>query len=192
MKPTILILNAPPFAGKDTIANVLADEYGFIRHEFKKPLLDIAIAITQLEEEEFFDIYNDRNFKEQQSAKFLNLSPRDLMILISEKMCKPNFGKDYFGKLAVNSLKRSIELTGGNLHVFSDGGFLEEVLPLAETFGKDSVKVVRFYRENDRKDFGSDSRTFIDAIEHGVFTSDILHNDRTPYLFCEKIISLIA
>lgn len=151
----VLLLNAPKNTGKNYLAERLALSLGCGQHEFKETIFNIAIAMTGLSKEEFFLIYNNRDKKERPQAEFLGLSPRDLMIMISEDMCKPNFGDRYFGE----SSSKGVDYEVGA--VFSDSGFHEEVFPLAERFGADSIYVCRFTRGGAEFD-ETDSRGYLD------------------------------
>lgn len=152
----VILLNAPANTGKDFAANKLCSALGAGHNEFKSTIYNIAMAITGLSSERFFEIYNDRTKKETPQPEFFGKSPREMMIWISESVCKPEFGQQYFGKAAAASV---IEECGG---VFSDSGFPEEVFPLAERFGAENIYVVRFTR-NGAKFEANDSRNFLKA-----------------------------
>lgn len=149
----VVLLNAPPNAGKDFAAAHLVS-CTFAKHcEFKNTLHNIAMAVTGLSSEEYYLIYNDRELKEKPHPKFFGKSPREMMIWISEEVCKPEFGKYFFGIAAANTL----DLKKGS--VFSDSGFPDEVYPLAEVVGPENVYVVRFTRNG--ATFEGDSRGYL-------------------------------
>lgn len=153
LKGKVVLLNAPPETGKDFAANAILATT-FAKHcEFKSTIHDIALAITGLDKQEYFNIYNNRELKEVPNEKFLGKSPREMMIWISESVCKPEFGKLYFGKAAANIL----DLERGS--VFSDSGFPDEVFPLADRVGPENIYIVRFTRGG--ATFDNDSRNYL-------------------------------
>lgn len=147
----IVILNAPPGAGKDTIGDILRDWYGYEIHSFKKPMFDIARALLGQENyNKFLELYNDRGTKEEATPICGGFSPRNFFIHISENMCKPVFGEQYFGK-------RFLEQVGEDVTVITDGGFPLEVYPLVEAGHK--VVIARLHRKG--YDFLGDSRNYL-------------------------------
>ncbi len=149
----IILLNSPPNSGKDYAAQLIREKYRSKHMEFKAPMHKIAMALTGLDNEAYYAIYNDRELKEKVHPKFLGFSPRDLMIWISEDVCKPQFGQDFFGKPAATG----VDIKNGT--VFSDSGFPIEVFPLAEKHGSENIIVVRFNRFG--SNFGKDSRDYL-------------------------------
>ena len=154
LKGKIILLNGSMGTGKDVAADQLAEALGCYKHEFKSTIFNIALAITGLSREAFFALYNDRDIKENPRPEFFGMSARELMIWISEDVCKPKFGKQYFGKPAANGIDPEVGA------VFSDSGFPEEVYPLAERFGAENIYVVRFTRNGSEYD-ENDSRRFL-------------------------------
>lgn len=169
MKNKIIILNGPPGSGKDVIAVELVKHLKGQQLEFKTALHNIAIAMTGLTREQYFTIYNDRPIKEIPNDALLGFSPRGLLIHISEVMCKPHFGKDYFGKLSSVDCARHIYSKDC---VFSDGGFPDEVHVLADRFGKENIILVHLHRGE--TNFMLDSRDYIDI--DGIKTTKVFNN----------------
>ncbi|ARB11245.1 hypothetical protein [Marinomonas phage CPP1m] len=155
----VLILNAPAGAGKDTIADILSEEFGYHQDQFKKPMFDMAIAMSGMTETAFMQAYNNRDEKEAKQSHLGGLSYRELMIKISEEFVKPLLGKDSFGSLAsARCRNRDYEAIWGGVNIiFSDGGFIEET----DKLHKDghSVTVCRLHR--DGYSFEGDSRDYI-------------------------------
>jgi len=151
----IIILNAPPSAGKDEIATGLCVNFDTVHEEMKAPLFTIGAAMIGMTELEFRVKYQDRWWKEQ-AAAFIGMTIRQLFISISEKMLKPMLGKSVFGRLAANRMREDYLAEYG--YVFSDGGFDYELVPLIDKFGADSVYVCRLHREGCT--FDNDSRSY--------------------------------
>lgn len=147
----IVILNAPAGSGKDTIGDILRDWYGYKTLSFKKPMFDIAKAILGEDTYvKFLELYNDRDTKEVATDICAGWSPRNFFIHISEKICKPMFGEQYFGE-------RFMEQVGDDTVVVTDGGFPQEVLPLVDA--GHLVVIVRLHREG--YTFEGDSRRYL-------------------------------
>lgn len=157
----VIILNAPPFSGKDFGAAFLKDYFlscGLPAHhkEFKKQLFKATKAAYGIPEDVWEDLYT-REKKELPSSYLVYngemISPRQAMINTSEKLMKPMFGLDVFGKAA------AFDLSDG-INVFSDGGFEEEIQPLIDKVGKDNILIIKIFREDCT--FEGDSRNYVD------------------------------
>lgn len=152
----IIILNAPPGAGKDTIQRMIREYADYIHPgEFKAPMFEIAKSMLGADGySEFIRLYDNRETKERPCTVCGNLSPRDFMIWISETVMKPRFGNRVF---ALRAYENYLSLDHDEVMVFSDGGFPDEVQALVE-FGA-TVKLFRLHREG--YDFSGDSRRYI-------------------------------
>lgn len=184
MPGKIILLNAPKLAGKDTIANGLCRTYSYYKLQFKERLFRIAASLCGMCIDEFMNLYNDRFYKENPCPEFLGYSGRQLLIEISENFCKPKFGIDYFGKAAAQEI--SSDVLKETNYVFSDSGFIEEVVPLANIFGAENIRIIRFVRPG-FDSWEGDSRYFVDGTPFGIQTSEILINDDHPQNFVDFI-----
>lgn len=155
---TTLILNAPPEAGKDTIADLLlidllASKVPAQKIAFKDDLYKAMADFYKLSLEYVIFICTKRIYKDTLHSTFskeLGLTPRQGIIHVSEDICKPKFGKDYFGVCAAKALKRGV-------NIFSDGGgWYEELIPVIKASGK--LIICRMHREG--YDFSKDSRSY--------------------------------
>ena len=151
---TIIILNAPPRAGKDTVAKEISDQYGIPVVSFKTPIFNIARGIIgERDFKEFMSVYNS-DLKDTLRMSMLNgMTCREFMIWISEDVIKPKFGKKHFGFLMADLLSE-FDDCGEGVAICSDGGFPDEVEALID-YGH-NVKLVRMHREG--FDFSKDSR----------------------------------
>mgnify|MGYP000138124247 CR=1 FL=1 len=184
LRGKVILMNGPPNAGKDFATEKLVAATDADHREFKDILHNIAIAMTGLSREKYFEIYENKSWKEDPHPDLLGMSPRGLLIWISEDVCKPKFGEQFFGMPAAGSV--DIE-TGA---VFSDSGFPEEVFPIANKVGAENVYVVRFSREG--CSFEGDSRNYLqpDQCPEGVKFID-LKNDGDINDFCRAILSWV-
>jgi hypothetical protein len=160
-----IILNAPPNAGKDTIAIALAAATGALHMEMKEHLYHVTASLFNVNRVMFENMTTDRERKERQTQLLTlpmdrynqlcritgskpvrgvspnsvhAISPREALIYTSELVIKPAQGRDYFGKIA-NS---NIQPCGA---VFSDGGFDDELTPIL--LGQEDVYIIKFDRE---------------------------------------------
>ena len=169
-----VILNGPPGSGKDAIANQIRVSgcSSFIRThhaEIKEELFKQALAISGISRKEWFDRYDDRELKEKPWKRLGMLSQREFMIKLSENFTKPIFGKEFYGMLAADSHLSKIRM--GDLVIFSDGGFQEELEAMAKVVGSEQIFVVRLHREG--CSFDKDSRDYLEWPN-----SVDIHNDR--------------
>lgn len=166
----IIILNAPPMSGKDDIAEYLSVEHGAIHLEVKELLFQVAVRAAGITRPLWEALYT-RDYKEFPTP-YLQIngvaaSPRQWMIHCSEKVIKPLFGKDAFGKAAVQDLLKR-DLRPGSVVVFSDGGFLEELVPLAQYAQEQGGSLVLARIERYGYGWGNDSRSYLYLKENGV------------------------
>lgn len=152
----IIILNGPPGSGKDAICNRLHLLLGTnkIRHlEVKHRLFELCLAISGLDENTWWSLYNDRALKETPNSWLAGKTPRQFMIHVSENVMKPLYGDNYFGKYAAQQASEAEQ----PLLVFSDGGFPTEVEALSSV---GYIHLVHLYRAG--CSFAGDSRSYID------------------------------
>ena len=184
----VVIMNAPPGAGKDTLAgdddwcqrvgDMLLADYQIdkggpfscdVEHvSFKSGMFDILPSVLRvgLDPEgvsEFYDRYDDRALKEQPWDKLGGLSPRQFMIFLSENFMKVVFGKDVFGKFSARLASSCNWGLGGAVCVFSDGGFAEEVNEVVKAVGAENVYVLQWEAEG--CSFDNDSRRYLSSDE---------------------------
>jgi len=161
MGKTVVILNAPPNSGKDTIADLMVTNFEANKQEFKETLYEETAKYYGFNLQYFKFISSSRRYKDTLESVFstkkeslgFGITPREALIRVSEYIIKPSHGKDYFG------IRAAQRLTEG-LNVFSDGGgWWEELAPVAEA--ADKTIICRLYRHG--FSFDGDSREYYDA-----------------------------
>jgi hypothetical protein len=162
----IILFNGPPGSGKDHAADYFK-QHGFKHLSFKYQLYTETIKYFGVDTKWFMDGYNDRSQKEVKSSLLDNMSRREAMIHVSEKIIKPRCGLDYFGKLVANEIDLQKD------YCISDGGFIDELIPVVEKVGNDNFILVQLTR--DGHDFSSDSRRYFD----GNVTQEFVINKKT-------------
>lgn len=191
----VINLNAPAGAGKDALCEGLHSYINtpgldVVHMEFKELLFDIAIRASGLSRKLWFALY-EREYKEKPCPYLqingVNVSPRDWMIHCSENIMKPTFGNDVFGKAFAAKLKKLKDETPEGLTrvvVVSDGGFLEESIPVIEVVGPDNYFLCRIHRihpDGSAYSFEGDSRRYIYAKEFPehlrVYETDIINEE---------------
>lgn len=159
----IVVLNAPPSSGKDQIAEYLAEEYGAVHVEVKELLFQVAVRAAGVTRP-LWDALYTREYKEIPTPYLMingvSVSPRQWMIHCSENVIKPTFGKDAFGRAAVQDLINR-RLRPGSVVVFSDGGFKEEIANLSDFANEGGGEF--FLARITRKGYGwgNDSRSYL-------------------------------
>ena len=108
------------------------------------------------------------------------MSPRQFLIYTSENYVKVCFGGNTFGKIAARSV---VEVpvyprTGGAVHIFSDGGFAEEINEVAKAVGAENVYI--FQWSADGCSFKGDSRRYLTRgdVDDGVRFVMLPHNTK--------------
>ena len=201
-----IILNAPPNAGKDTIAVALCHATGAIHMRMKDHLYTTAAVLFDIHVTLLTTMCTDRDRKERQTQLLVlpidkynqlcritgkkpvkgvspkschAISPREALIYTSELCVKPAFGRDYFGKIANDCIERQ----GA---VFSDGGFDEEIEPIAR--GQKDVYIIQF--ERDGCTWEGDSRGWLS--DHSGVPTLRTHNNGTVEELVDRILDFIG
>ena len=179
MRNNIIVLNGPPGVGKDTIADLIVENSPFFEHmRFKTPLYDDTAHYINVNLPTLKEWATDRDSKDIQIETDRGMmSPREALIHVSEDLVKPMFGNNHYGQLAA----KQILLAEWNHNVvFSDGGFIDEILPLLGVCKK--LWVMRLHR-NDFT-FAEDSRNYITseliAENQNILVQDLQITDDQP------------
>lgn len=151
----IVIFNGPPGSGKDEAASFYKNSFAFSSLSFKHVLFKETIKHFGVTHQWFMDGYNDRDIKERKEEVLGNRSRREAMIYMSEEVIKPNYGKDFFGRQVAN------EIEDGVHYAISDGGFVEELVPLIERVGRKNIVIVQLTREG--CSYSTDSRRYFNG-----------------------------
>lgn len=201
-KTIAIVFNGPPGCGKDTAVDALVSLYNkasvgrgssAVHKRFKEPLyalLEEYILSEGYDPEEAgiiaYSLAKAEDTKDvpiPYQGQLGVITPRQLLIRLSEDILKPQYGKDVIGKLVASNLMKSQEdFEGGVLAFFSDGGFQEEIECLRDM--SIPVLVLQVYR--DGCDFSKDSRGYIEG--------DInikIHNNGTKEEFVVKSIQSV-
>ena len=150
----IILFNGPPRAGKDAAADFFKEK-GFKHLSFKYQLYKETAKYFNVDYNWFMEGYNNRGIKESPSQHLGGFSRREAMIYVSEEKIKPRLGLDYFGQQVANEIDTSKN------YCISDGGFVDELLPVINKIGSDNFVLVQLTR--DGCDFSSDSRRYFNG-----------------------------
>jgi hypothetical protein len=150
----VIIFNGPPSSGKDE-ACLFFKNLGFKHLSFKYHLFRATAEYFSVTLDWFMQEYDNRVVKERKEELLGNRSRREALIYVSEEIIKPQYGKDYFGAMAAK------EMTADGNYCFSDGGFMEELIPIINNIGAENISIVQLTR--DGCDFSSDSRRYFDG-----------------------------
>jgi hypothetical protein len=151
-----IIFNGPPGSGKDEACHFLKVNYGYRHLQFKDQLFIDTAEYFNVSLDWFLSDYDNRSTKEMPVKELNGFSRRAALIHVSEDIVKKKYGKDYYG------LKTAEKIDSVSDYCFSDGGFIEEVLPVINTVGQDNICIVQLYRNGCY--FSSDSRNYINGI----------------------------
>lgn len=156
----VVLLNAPPHAGKDTVADRIVELCGSAKGQFKDHLYVVTSVVFGVNHQWFLEIATDEELKEIPHQALGGVSPRQALITVSEDCIKPVFGKSYFGNIEAGKLGGRLE----NGVVYSDSGFVEEAAPLISLAGAENVFIIKFTRKG-ADSFEGDSRDWLPRIE---------------------------
>lgn len=144
-----ILLNGPPYSGKDTIGGMIWRKLGGSHLlKFAQPIIDFMLRE--------YGIHMSDVDKDAPHLALRGRTPRQVAIAYSENFCKPLFGVAYFGDRAVVRM-RELEQAAIEVAIFTDSGFLHEVLPVLDECGKGRVLQIELHRTGCH--FSGDSRS---------------------------------
>lgn len=162
----VIVLNGPPGSGKDFAVSKIVPYINFnykwlqAKHiKLAEPLKD---ATHKLHGIVLGPDYFEGDAKNKPTHMFSGMSPRQAYISMSEDYAKPKFGNDFFGRTAV---RRMNAMTAFNCFVFSDCGFVDEIMPIIDMVGVKRLLIIEITasRNGEVLTFAGDSRDYIAA-----------------------------
>lgn len=188
----LFLFNGPPRVGKNTAAKLMLIHLKKHKHVYGLRAVEFSLA-TPLKEatHALFGVNRPERFfertKDTSNYLFFGMTPRQAYINMSEKGVKPQYGKDFFGKVLVNRIegfKKKFNLSG-TLVVITDCGFKDELMPVIDYVGKENMTIIQMEREG--CDYSFDSRSYINV--DGIYTVRIPNNEGEPELY-ERLMEL--
>lgn len=153
MDKKVIIINAPPRSGKDYLGEALTQRLSnAVVVKFAEYLKEATHRLYGFVNRKS-DYYED--MKDVPNRDFFGLTPREAYIAVSEQYFKPVHSTDFFGRI----LARKILYSSYQTHIVTDGGFVDEVLPLVEKIGANNVLIIHLHRKD--TSFKEDSRQYI-------------------------------
>ena len=117
----IICVNGAPGTGKDTVAELLKENYPKVRiAKFAHPLDKIAKQLLNMTDEDF-KYYRNEGKELSLTGWGCNVTMRQLLITISEKLIKPSFGSTWFAEQCASYV--AVTHQEGELTVITDSGF---------------------------------------------------------------------
>lgn len=172
----IVLLNAPPRAGKNYAASYITEHTDYKEYSFAAILKERTHRLYGLDKPaNYYETQKDDNL-----IDFMGLTPREAYINVSEKYFKPVHGKSIFGDILGEQIKEVEKV------IVTDCGFYEEVHSLISRYGPESIVIIRLHRES--YDFLRDSRGYVYIKE--VESHDI-NNDGVSNKYIDEILAII-
>ncbi len=170
----VVFLNGPPRSGKDTIGRIITDAVPGARavkfaHALKVAThaLFAGLQGRQVDLDKhgygvgnFHELHEDDVYefcKGDPRDEFFGKTPREAYIAVSELLCKPVFGQQFFGRLLADEIGRN---PGVPVWAITDSGFADEAVPIIQAVGRENCTLVRVRRSDCT--FAGDSRSYID------------------------------
>lgn len=208
----VIYFNGPPGSGKDTLAEQLVRQgmktLGGRRRKLRHEVDVIAAEIIGIDVTVWGKMMEDREKKDKpskllpkwsavgttvQDGQDLDryMTPREFTIWVSEKMMKPFYGPEIFGKRAASRLYQMGQEpdTARYVVAYTDVGFPDEIRPLSECTDIDEQVIVRLFRAG--TSYRSDSRNYLPDNHLGIKTIDFV-NDAPLKLSMVSLISLLS
>lgn len=165
----ILLINGPPRSGKDALGIEVCRRVFRAASGWHAQRRKFATALKEMTHR-LYDITDDYDIgghveqdafedsKDQPSADFRGITPRQAYIGVSELLMKKLHGPRVFGEILRDNLKH--HKTNKVLAVVTDSGFVEEAQVMVEEFGRECVYLLHIHREG--ATFSGDSRGYVD------------------------------
>ena len=179
--PKIILVNGPPYSGKDTAWEAYPKG---IRTKFARSVKEGTHAAFGLDTDDY-DMDFFEHTKDIPNKLFFGKTPREAYIAYSETFMKPFTGdKGVFGKLTSRWIDDIVmEWSKNNLpelpFIITDSGFREEAEVIVEHFGPENVKLIRAHRKD--CNFDNDSRSYINLDDLGVDSEDVINDNIDDY-----------
>lgn len=181
-------MNSLPRSGKDTVANMIRDKVELRGKKvqllsFKEKLIELSARFVHESVDEFmigydsktedmllYDLYPDKTYPEwwkdfpMYHINGKEMSKREVLIHVSEKVIKPTLGQDFFGKNLADRIEQDSDVIA-----ISDGGFVDELLPVID---KGDVVLVRIVKDDLTE--VEDSRKLLTPMDFYDRTGDIV------------------
>lgn len=181
----LILINAPPYAGKDTAALALRRyhnvTWGVLIERMSMPLKRAFAGIMDLDC--FQGVVEPWESRKEQEISILGTSYRQFQIDLSEKHMKHLYGENIFARLLYSRIEEYLNTTK-MLIVVPDCGFQIELDYLLDKISHSDIMLIQIERPDST--FDNDSREWVKAPP--TITSLRLLNDDTQELFENLVI----
>jgi len=163
--------------GKDTLADLLVEHYGYEKRSFAQPMRDALYALNpmvgsaRLDLQDVIDEYSWDGYKESPFGDEI----RGLMQRLGTEVGREQFGKDFW-------IKQAMAVNLGNNYVFSDVRFDNEAFAIR----RDGGIIIRLKRDGIEPANAHESETGIDGID-----VDMVIENHSPEDALSAVIELI-
>ena len=183
----IIILNGPPFSGKDEATKIIRSEYPeIIWCRFKDVLYRETARDLDIDLQEWITLCNDVELKDKPYRYYKGsehkLTPRQILIHKSEKQLKVQYGDAGVAKITAVNIMADYPESDKNLFVFSDGGFNVEVDTLKKELNLDDNDLFVITLKRQGCDFSNDSREWYENPDVVIFNDYDIETLRTNVL----------
>lgn len=190
----LILLNAPPRAGKDTCAEIICDSYLSVHMKFADILhLYGQIFIAELTADDEYAIEHYSTEAKEEPLPGIYFSYRQHLMALSEEFFKPRYGNDIFGVILAAKVQDVVDfdetVESETVIVVSDSGFREEAIPVINTIGAENVLLIQILRDN--CNYSGDSRSWINLNDLDIKTITI-ENDGTLIELQEQLLQKIS
>lgn len=200
----LILINGPIGCGKSEAVKHLKKYFPLVDRRCKDKLFTLTMEFFCVQPERFWEVYNNRELKEvplpdfqltkaaynqlraitgacEVDSEMVNVSIRGAMIYVSEVLCKPSMGVDYFGRA------RALSIAKDELAIDDSCGFAEELPPTIERVGQDNLLLIRVHG---RGTFEGDSRGYIpDGI---IINTTYIYNDKEESGYLLSMLSTVS
>lgn len=162
--------------GKDTLADLLVEQYGYEKRSFAQPMRDALYALNpkidyDLRLQEIIDFWGWDGYKQSEHG----VEIRALMQRLGTEVGRKQFGENFW-------VKQGIPVDLGNNYVFSDVRFDNEAYAIRRAGGV----IIRLKRDEVGPANDHESELGIDKID-----ADMVIENKTPELALMEVVDLL-
>ena len=200
MLKKVILINGAPGSGKDTLSEAVIEAFADVDFTIgalpmKDTLLRTAMSMFGISEGEWFERYNDSGMKDEPWERLEGMSQREALIWISEDICKPKFGKDFFAQIFIDKVNSESEYMDTLVPegfdfalMVPDAGFQEELEAVVKEYFVENVVMINTVR--DGCTFDNDSRSLLTGEDLGI-KGYTIENNGTQEEFETKAFELV-
>lgn len=181
-KPLVIMFNGPPRSGKDSACEIIMEHFPDVHYAyFKEVLYKECAKILGLDFNFWASVCQNGDLKDKPMLTMVAgeagalMTPRDILIYLSEKVLKPKYGKEFIARGTAETISNLIQYQREQSNeaaviVVPDLGFDYEIDTVRKMIPDAHVISVAVYRPGFT--FEGDSRSYVKGLNFGLHNTE--------------------